>query len=587
VSGRAVGRGAGTGRAVRGERAVVVGGGIAGLATAAVLAREGLRTTLLEARDEVGGRAGVWRSEGFTFDTGPSWYLMPEVFDHFFRLLGTSADAELDLVRLDPAYRVFFERFGPLDVRSDRDEAVALFERVEPGAGARLAGYLDSASDAYRAALDDFLYTTFARPLRVVRPGLLPRAPRLVRLLTESLQRRVERTVDDVRLRQVLGYPAVFLGASPRLTPAMYHLMSHLDLTDGVLYPRGGMGTVVERVHALAVEAGVDVRTGADVVAITTEPVGASGGPVGGGRSASARLALRARRWPGRARARATGVRYRDRRGEVVEVPADVVVSAADLHHTETALLPPHLRSRPERWWRRRVAGPSAVMVLLGVRGGLPQLPHHALFFAHDWDATFARIFHPEPGADPRAPLPDPTSLYVSRTTATDPGAAPDGAETVVVLVPVPADVRLGAGGVGGGGDPWVEATADAAIAQVAAWAGVPDLAERVVVRRTIGPADYARDLRSWRGTALGPAHNLRQSAFLRAGNASRRVAGLYYAGGSTIPGIGLPMCLISAELVVKRLRGDTSARPLPEPLGVPTPTGPVRAGPAPTGRTP
>ncbi|WP_188037259.1 phytoene desaturase family protein, partial [Actinotalea sp. JY-7885] len=300
--------------------------------------------------------------------------------------------------------------------------------------------------------------------------------------------------------------------------------------------------------------------------------------------AARARAAARGRQVPG-VRARVTGVRWTDAEGEHW-TPADVVVSTADLHHTETALLPPELRSHSQRWWDRQVPGPSAVLVLLGVRGGLPQLEHHTLLFTRDWQEGFDRIFPPRgrggagpapdgtTGRDGTVPdgttVPDPVSLYVCRPSATDPDVAPPGSENLFVLVPVPPDPELGRGGVGGAGDPWVEGVADAAIAQIARWAGVPDLADRVVVRRTIGPADFADDLGTWRGTALGPAHTLAQSAMFRAGNASRAVEGLLHAGGSVIPGIGLPMCLISAELVVKRLRGDTSTGPLPEPLPEP-----------------
>ncbi|HWS57306.1 MAG TPA: phytoene desaturase family protein [Actinotalea sp.] len=521
--------------------AVVVGAGIAGLATAALLAREGFAVTVLESRDEVGGRASAFTLDGFRFDLGPSWYLMPEVFEHFFALMGTSAAAELDLVRLDPAYRVYYENAEPLDLRSDLEHSVALFERVEPGAGERLRAYLDSAADTYTMAVRHFLYTTFASLLPLVNRDVLRRSPRLGRLLAQSLQGKIDATVRDTRLRQVLGYPAVFLGSAPRLTPSMYHLMSHLDLVDGVLYPQGGFGTLIAAVRRVAEGAGARVRTGADVTAIVTEP--APGRP--GGR-----------------RARATGVRFRTADGHEHTLDADLVVSTADLHHTEHRLLPADLRSRSPRWWHAQVPGPSTVMVYLGVRGTLPQLAHHSLFFAEAWDETFDHIFAPQTEAPPE-PMPDPTSVYLSRITATDPSAAPEGHENLVVLVPVPADVRLGHGGRDGDGDPWVEQVADRAIAQIAAWADIPDLAERVVVRRTVGPADWATDLRAWRGTALGPAHTLRQSALFRAGNRSRAVDGLLYAGGSVIPGIGLPMCLISAELVVKRLRGDTSTGPL------------------------
>lgn len=525
--------------------AVVIGGGIAGLATSALLAREGYQVTVLEARDDVGGRAGAWRTDGFRFDIGPSWYLMPEVFEHFFALLGTTAAEQLDLVRLDPAYRVYYEQHEPLDVRSDLEDSVRLFDEVEPGSGARLRAYLRSASETYTMATRHFLYTTYASLIPLANRDVMTRVPRLGRLLAQSLQSRIDATVTDTRLRQILGYPAVFLGSAPSLTPSMYHLMSHLDLTDGVLYPQGGFTELITAILRLAEKEGVEVRTGADVLAITTRPTSALRDPLH--------------------RAHATGVRYRGPDGRVRDLPADLVVSTADLHHTERDLLPAALQSHSRVWWRRQVPGPSAVMLYLGVRGSLPQLEHHSLLFAEDWDRTFGQIFAPLTDGDP-LPMPDPTSVYVSRVTATDPSAAPQGMENVVVLVPVPPDVRLGRGGLDGAGDPWVERVADAAIAQIAAWADIPDLADRIVVRRTVGPADWADDLRAWRGTALGPAHTLSQSAMFRAGNASRRVAGLLYAGGSVVPGIGLPMCLISAELVIKRLRRDTSTGPLPVP---------------------
>jgi phytoene desaturase len=516
--------------------AVVIGGGIAGLATAALLAREGLEVTLLEARDELGGRAGTWEQDGFRFDTGPSWYLMPEVFDHFFGLLGTSSDEQFSLTRLDPGYRVFFENHPEsVDVAADRDSNLRTFERIEPGGGAALDRYLRSAKQAYEIAVRRFLYSTFASSRSLLKPDVLKRAARLARLMFQPLDSFAARHVQDERLRRILGYPAVFLGSSPSMTPSLYHLMSHLDLEDGVYYPSGGFAAVIAGIARLAEAEGVRLLSGALVTEITTVD---SGG-----------------------RARATGVRYRDGDGITRHARADVVVSAADLHHTETELLPENLRSYPEKWWSDRIAGPGAVLVMLGVRGLLPELTHHSLFFTDDWDENFRRIF-----VAPTS-IPDPASIYVCRPSATDPSVAPAGHENLFVLIPVPADTTIGSGAVGGSGDDLVEAAADEAIRQIAGWARIPDLAERIVLRRTIGPGDFERDFNSWKGSALGPAHTLRQSAFLRGRNVSSRVDGLFYAGGTTVPGIGLPMCLISAELVIKRLRGDISSSALPEPL--------------------
>ncbi|WP_176554661.1 phytoene desaturase family protein [Georgenia sp. 311] len=520
----------GAGRAGRSApSAVVIGAGIAGLATAALLARDGYRVEVLERGADVGGRAGSWSADGFRFDTGPSWYLMPEVFDRFFRSVGTSTEEQLQLTSLDPAYRVYFEgEAEPVEIVADTGANLATFERIEPGAGRRLADHLASAQRTYDIALRHFLYTSFTSPRWLAAPEVARQAHRLVPLLTRSLQSRVAARFTDRRLRQILGYPAVFLGSSPDRTPSMYHLMSALDLTGGVSYPQGGFTALITAIAAQAERHGAVVRTGCEVTGITTAP-----GP--------------------RGRARATGVRYRDSAGQEQVVEADVVVGATDLHHVETDLLPPTLRDHSERWWRRHDPGPGGVLVHLGVEGRLPQLTHHTLLFTRDWERNFRDIREGR--------IPSPASAYVCAPSRTDASVAPPDAENLFILVPVPADPAIGRGGVDGAGDDAVEAAADAAIDRLAEQAGIPDLRERIRVRRTVGPGDFAADLGAWQGSMLGPAHTLRQSAFFRAGNASRKVAGLYFAGAGTIPGIGLPMCLISAEVVTDRIRAEQARR--------------------------
>ncbi|MHA7272305.1 phytoene desaturase family protein [Arthrobacter sp. TMT4-20] len=521
---------------------VVIGGGIAGLASAALLAEEGHAVTVLEKQAATGGRAGLWESDGFRFDTGPSWYLMPDVIDHFFRLLGTSAADHLELVRLDPGYRVYSEgHTEPINVPAERADVVKLFNDVEPGAGEALEKYLDSAGETYTMATRRFLYTTFQSFLPLLRPDVLSRVPKLVRLLLQPLSKLAAATVTDNRLRQILGYPAVFLGTSPFEAPSMYHLMSHLDLDDGVLYPMGGFTRLTEAIDSQARSRNVEVITGARVEQILTLP--------GDGRSQKARV---------------TGVRWVSADGTEHTTPADTVVAANDLHHAETQLLQPADQTYPEKYWSGRTAGPSALLLYLGVKGQLPELEHHTLLFTADWEDNFSRIF------GKTTSVPTPASLYVCRPSATDPGVAPQGHENVFVLVPLPADPGLGAGGIGGAGDRRIESLADTVIDQISKWADIPDLADRIVVRRTYGPQDFVGDFNAWQGTSLGPAHVLKQSAFFRGRNKSRKVEGLYYAGSSTIPGIGIPMCLISAELLIKRLRSDTSTGPLAEPLVAP-----------------
>jgi 1-hydroxy-2-isopentenylcarotenoid 3,4-desaturase len=510
------------------QRIVVVGGGIAGLGTAALLADRGHDVQLFEARDALGGRAGSWEADGFRFDTGPSWYLMPEVFDHFFRLLGTSAAEQLDLVRLDPAYRVYGPpgKGEPIDIVSGREAVRALFEEHEPGSGANLEAYLDSAKDAYELSTSKFLYDPYSSTKGLRDSALVKRLPTLIPLLTRTLWKRVTTDFRNTRLQQILAYPAVFLGGSPFEVPSLYHLMSHLDLGDGVLYPQGGMTEIIAAIEKLARERGVQIETSAPVEAIITES--------------------------GLAR----GVRLAD--GRIIA--ADAVVSGADLHHTENHLLEEKDRQYPEKWWKDKVPSPGALLLLLGVKGELPQLTHHTLLFTDDWHTNFDAIF----GENKR--IPDPASIYICRPSASDDSVAPAGHENLFVLVPVPADPDSGRGGVAGAGDERIEKAADRVIAQIAEWTGIPDLAERIVVRKTIAPEDFKEDLHAWHGNSLGLAHTLTQSAIFRPKNRSRKVQNLYYAGTSVLPGIGLPMCLISAELVVKRLTGDTSPGPLAEP---------------------
>ena len=511
-------------------RTVVIGAGIAGLATAALLARDGHAVTVLERNSWLGGRAGIHRESGFTFDTGPSWYLMPEVFDHFFRLCGTSSAEQLDLVPLDPGYRVFAEDGLTVDVPYGRDRVRELFESLEPGSGERLDTYLDSASDAYDLALRHFLYSTFRSPAALADPAILRRLGPLAGMLTGSLADRIDATVTHPLLRQILGYPAVFLAMYPERAPGIYPLMSRLDLIDGVQYPRGGMHTIIDAIERQARAAGVEIRTGAEVVALPTAPAGRRG--------------------------TITEVVARTESGlEVFE--CDHVVAACDLHHLETRLLDPAYRTAGKRTWAHRDPGMGGAILMLGVDRRLDRLAHHNLFFTADWDANFAAVFGEERS------LPDPASVYVCAPSRTDPGVAPDGCENLFVLVPCPADPSLRAG------QPAFEAYCDRIIEQIARWSGEADFAENldehILVRRTLGPGDYVDDFHAWQGTVLGPANTLAQSVFLRggprrpAGLRASRLDNLLYAGAFTAPGVGLPMCLISAENVVKELRGDTS----------------------------
>ena len=514
------------------KTAVIVGGGIAGLASAALLAKAGMKVTLLEARDKVGGRAYIWEKDGFVFDMGPSWYLMPDAFDQFFKLMGTTAEKELKLVQLEPAYQTRNEgRDEKLMIVQDLDKNKALFDSIEPGAGKKLQEYLDSAKDIYDLSMKHFLYTNFETTKSFTNKEVLGRAPKFLSHLVTSLYDFSGKYVKDERLKKILNFPAVFLGASPYDTPSMYHLMTHVDLNVGVFYPMGGFYTLIEAIERLAKQHGVQVKTNSPASKIEVNDQGI-----------------------------ATGVRVGD-----VLFEADVVVGTADMHHVETKLLEPKHQSFPEKFWSNKVPGPSAMLLYLGVKGKIPQLNHHTLLYTENWSKNFAEVFHK---ADGKRAIPNPASLYIGAPSVTDPSVAPDGYENLFVLVPIAADPSIG-----GSGDAKFEAEADRIIDQIATWCEIPDLKERIVVRRTMGPRDFVNELNAWQGTALGMAHTLKQSAFFRPKNRSKKVKNLFYAGHNTIPGIGLPMCLIGAELVYKYLVNDKSTGPIAEELK-PVPAG-------------
>ncbi|WP_257183504.1 phytoene desaturase family protein [Corynebacterium cystitidis] len=510
--------------------AIVIGAGVAGLATAGLLAKRGMDVTVIEKNDHVGGRVDEITVDGFRFEAGPSWYLMPEAFDHFFELMGTSTAEELDLTLLDPGYRVYSEGQPPINLPFGVDAAAELFESIEEGAGDALRDYLRSADEVYQIALDRFLYTTFTSLRPFLHKDVISQTLRLVVLLTESLKSFVDKRFADHRLRQILQYPAVFLSSRPKKAPSMYHLMSHTDITLGVRYPQGGFVSIIRALERLAVRHGAKIRLGTEATAIVVED--------------------------GQAR----GVRVLNDDG-VAELRADIVVSAADLNHTENSLLPKKLRTYNKRYFARRDPGLGVVLALVGVSGELPELPHHTLMFSADWSHDFAVVYD---GPQATRPSGASRSIYICKPSATDDSVAPAGHENLFVLIPVAADETLGHGDAyTGQASPAVEAIVDEALEQIGQWAGIEDLGQRVVVKRSIGPADFADRYHSWSAGAIGPAHILSQSAFFRGKNVSSKVRGLYYAGQTTVPGVGVPMCLISAENVLKRIDGTTDAAPM------------------------
>jgi len=475
------------------QQVIVVGGGFGGLAAAAFLADAGVDVQLYEQYDTLGGHAGVLERDGFRFDTGPSWYLMPDVFKWFFGQFDRQPSDYYGLERLDPQYRVHWKDGDSVDVAPNRANIHDIFDSYEDGAGAALDRYLDTAATNYELAMERVLYAGRERLRDYVDPALIPMLPRL--RLFGTMDDYVARYFDHQKLRQLLEYTLVFLGGAPHNTPALYSIMAHVDFNLNVFYPEGGIAGVVDALATLAREQGVDIETG--VIVERIEPTD-------------------------------SGLNVETDRGTE---HSEVVVSNANPAYTERELLPPAARDHDPEYWEERTYGPSAFMLYLGVEGDIEPLAHHTLVLPTDWDAHFEHIFD-DPG------WPDEPAYYLSVPSVTDDTVAPDGHHAVVVLVPLAPGL-----------DDTPERRAqfrEQILADLAANTGV-DLRDRIVVEETACVSDYADRFGDPQGTALGLAHTLWQTGPFRPGHRTG-VDGLYYTGGFTAPGIGMPMCLLSGE---------------------------------------
>jgi len=480
---------------------LVVGAGFAGLSTAALLAKKGYDVTVLEKNSSIGGRARLWSHKGFTFDMGPSWYLMPEVFDRFFAFFGKSVPDYYQLSELDPYYRVFFNPGEFVEITPNYTDTKRVFDSLEKNGGAKLDSYLQQARYKYDVAMDQFLYREYNSIFQFFNYRMLKEGLRLNVL--EHMDRFVSRTFTDRRAKQLLEYAMVFLGTSPKDAPALYSIMSHVDMNLGVHYPMGGLGTVAQAFARLAEENGVKIRTSSEV----------------------------------------TRIRHRAGRIHGVEIgdefaPADRVVFAGDYPHAEIDLLDHSTRSLNKRYWRRRTLSPSMFLMYIGLDRKLSNFRHHTLYFEEDWNRHFNTIFE-----EPEWPL-DPC-FYVSVISKTDPAMAPKGGENVFVLVPVAPGLD--------DGDEQREEYADHVLDHITRITG-EDLRVQQKIQRIFSGRDFISDYNAYRGTALSLAHTLFQTAVFRPPHRSRRVDGLYYTGHYTHPGVGVPMTVIASEIVANEV---------------------------------
>lgn len=484
-----------------GKKVVVIGSGFAGLAAATTLAADGYEVRILEKNKVPGGRARQFTAEGFTFDMGPSWYWMPDVFEDYFQRFGKRVSDYYDLVRLDPSYQIFFGENDIMKVPAQRPDLDALFEKYEPGSGKNLTKFLDEAAYKYRVGMQEFVQKPGHSIWEFADLRVLKSAFRLQ--MFQSMSSHVRSLFQHEQLRQMLEFPVLFLGATPENTPAMYSLMNYADLVLGTWYPMGGMHKIVEGMVALAREKGVGIHSGEAVQKIEIE------------------------------NGKATGVLT-----EKQNYTADIVVGAADYHHVEQELLAPEWRQYSESYWDRRTMAPSSLLFYVGLNKRLKGLLHHNLFFDEDFSRHAVEIY--DQPQWPSKPL-----FYVCAPSVTDTSVAPEGHENLFILIPTAPNLN--------DVESEREKYYDIVMDRLERLTG-QEVRSAVVYKRSYAHRDFVADYHAYKGNAYGLANTLRQTAFLKPKLRSKKVKNLYYAGQLTTPGPGVPPSLISGQVVAAEI---------------------------------
>ena len=478
------------------KKVVVIGAGFAGIAAATSLANEGYEVTILEKNECPGGRARSFQAQGFTFDMGPSWYWMPDVFENYFRKFGGSTSDYYDLIRLDPSYTVIFGENDFVDVPADLGELGALFESIEAGSYEKLVQFLKEAEYKYQVGINQLVY----KPGRSIFEFLS------LKLLLDilkcdvfvSIHKHIRKFFKNEKLIELMEFPVLFLGALPENTPALYSLMNYADIKLGTWYPKGGMFKIVEGMVQLAQSKGVTIKYNQEVKEII----------INGKKAESVVTAEQT-------------------------FPADVVVGGADYHHVESALLPPAFRSYGEKYWDRRVMAPSCLIYYLGINKRLKNLRHHNLFFDEDFGPHAVEIY--ETKKWPEKPL-----FYVSAPSVTDETLAPEGCENLFILIPVATGLE------------------DSASIREKYYHLVMDRLERltkqnirnaVIYKKSFAHNDFIKDYHAYKGNGYGLANTLKQTAILKPSLKSKKVQNLYYTGQLTVPGPGVPPSIISGQV--------------------------------------
>ncbi len=480
----------------------VVGSGFAGLAAATELADKGFDVTVLEKNDSFGGRARKFEVNGFSFDMGPSWYWMPEVFEDYYGRYGYSVSDFYDLKRLDPSYQIMFKNGESLNIPATLNDLYRLFEEIEPGSSKKLANFLDEAKYKYEVGMNEFVWKPSHNILEFVDTRVLKSAFKLQ--MFSSISKQVRSLFKNEKLRALLEFPVLFLGATPQDTPALYSLMNYADLSLGTWYPLGGMNKIVEAFTSIAKEKGVKLLASQNVVSVS------------------------------------------DKNSTITHLHTDnqshhfnYVIAACDYHHFDQQILNSSQSQYSSEYWDTRSMAPSSLLYYLGLDIKLPDnIHHHNLFFDEDFDTHATEIYK-----NPK--WPSKPLFYLCSPSKTDTSVAPQGCENVFLLMPLAPGLQDDEDKR----DIYFDIMCDRILERSSI-----DIRKHLLYKRSFAMENFKRDYNSYKGNAYGLANTLFQTAFLKPKMKSKKLSNLYYAGQLTTPGPGVPPSIISGLVAANEI---------------------------------
>lgn len=479
------------------KKVIIIGSGFSSLSAASYLAKEGFEVSVFEKNESIGGRARVKEINGFTFDMGPSWYWMPDVFERFFKDFGKEVNDYYQLQRLDPSYQVFWKDSVD-NIPADMEELIAYFELYEKGSGEKLTQFLAEAKDKYDIGMGDFVTKPSLSVREFMSFGIAKKGLSLD--LFKPISKHIRQFFSHPKLIELLEFPVLFLGAKPEHTPSLYSLMNYADMALGTWYPQGGMNQIVKAMVSVAEEQGVKFQVNSTVNKIVVKDKEVSGVEVNG--------------------------RFEE---------ADFVVSGADYHHTEQNLLEPKYRNYSVNYWNKRTMAPSSLLYYVGLNKKIEGIEHHNLFFDESFADHAIEIYDTHEW--PKKPL-----FYLCNPSKTDESVAPLGKENLFFLIPVSTELKEDTEAIR---KQYFDLICERLKEQIGA-----DIRESIEVYETFAHRDFVNEYNSFKGNAYGLANTLRQTAFLKPKCRNKKLSNLFYTGQLTVPGPGVPPSIVSGKIV-------------------------------------